>query len=232
MIKKALRQITTLEQRIYIYETFEKSKRFVETTKDKLLTKPITFEEQMKAFEYPYRLHLGCGNIKLAGFCNVDVLDTVANDVQDDIRKLEKFPNNSAKEIYACHVLEHFAHHEIEPILRRWLEILAPGGVLRISVPDIDRIVKIYHKNFKHFETPGNSPWVGLIYGGQSTPYDYHKTGFNACWLKHLLENYGYVNCEEYPHFPHFVEGADDASLAKEPFGEYFSLNMMATKPS
>jgi len=47
-------------------------------------------------------------------------------------------------------------------------------------VPDIDRIIKIYHKNFVRFEAKANSPWVGLICDGQSIPYDFHKTGFNA----------------------------------------------------
>lgn len=128
-------------------------------------------------------------------------------------------------------MLEHFGHAEILPILSRWFTLLRPGGQLRISVPDIDRIVKIYTNNLKHFETPGNAPWIGLIYGGQSIPYDFHKTGFNACWLKHLLEKVGFENCEEYPHYPHFAGAISDASLAREPFGEYLSLNMIARRP-
>jgi len=177
------------------------------------------------------RLHLGCGAARLEGFVNVDIDPNSAADVIDDIRLLKRFPDGSAAEIYACHVLEHFGHAEIDGILKRWLEILEPGGVLRISVPDIDRIVSIYSRNMAHFQKSGNTPWIGLIYGGQSTPYDYHKTGFNECWLRFICENIGYVDCEEYPHFPHFVPGAEDASLAQEPFGEYLSLNFMARKP-
>jgi predicted SAM-dependent methyltransferase len=191
----------------------------------------LSGKNTLNEFKPPYKLHLGCGNIKLAGWCNVDAMPTIAADVIDDIRLLKHFPNGSVQEIYACHVLEHFAHDEIQPILRRWYEVLSPGGVLRISVPDIDRIVRIYYKNFKHFETRENSPWIGLIYGGQSTPYDFHKTGFNACWLGYQLELCGYVQWEEYPHYPHFIAGTFDASLAKEPFGEFFSLNMMARRP-
>lgn len=116
----------------------------------------------------------------------MDVLETVGVDIVDDIRSLMKFPNDCAEEIYVCHVMERFAHDEVLPILKRWYEVLKPGGTLRISVPDIDRIVKIYVKNMPHFETPGHSPWIGLIYGGQSTPYDFHKTGFNACSLNML----------------------------------------------
>ncbi|MBT8609373.1 methyltransferase [Polynucleobacter paneuropaeus] len=182
-------------------------------------------------FGPPFRLHLGCGNVVLDGFCNVDIMDESTVDFVDDISTLSKFKKNSVSEIYSCHVLEHFSHKEILPILSRWFEALAPSGVLRISVPDIDRIVRVYHKNFAHFEKPGHTPWIGLIYGGQTTPYDFHKTGFNFCWLKYLLEQVGFQDCQEYPHEPHFVPGTTDGSLVKEPFGEFLSLNMMAIKP-
>lgn len=49
--------------------------------------------------------------------------------------------------------------------------------------------------------------------------------------MKYLLENIGFVNVEEYAHEPHFVSGVVDASLAKEPFGEFLSLNIKANKP-
>ena len=177
------------------------------------------------------RLHLGCGNIRLPGFCNVDILATTAVDVISDISKLDNFADSSIEQIYACHVLEHFSHDEAVRVLRRWFEVLAPGGELRVSVPDIDRIVKIYIDNWQHFQTPGNTPWIGLLYGGQGDPYDFHKTGFNFCWMRHLLDEIGYVQIAEYPHEPHFVPGVVDASLAKEPFGQFLSLNVVARKP-
>jgi SAM-dependent methyltransferase len=177
------------------------------------------------------RLHLGCGNIRLPGFCNVDILTTAAVDVVSDISKLDNFADDSIELIYACHVLEHFSHDAAVGVLRRWFEVLAPGGELRISVPDIDRIVKIYTENWQHFQTPGNSPWIGLLYGGQGDPYDFHKTGFNFCWMRHLLEGIGYEHIAEYSHDPHFVPGVVDASLAKEPFGKFLSLNVIAKKP-
>jgi len=178
------------------------------------------------------KLHLGCGNIHLKGFCNVDILPTIAVDVVSDISKLSNFKNDSIELIYACHVLEHFSHDEAAKVLNRWFEVIKAGGELRISVPDIDRIVKIYSKNWQHFQTPGNTPWIGLLYGGQGDPYDFHKTGFNFCWMKYLLEGIGFVDVQEYPHEPHFLKDVTDASLAKEPFGEFLSLNVVARKAS
>lgn len=178
-----------------------------------------------------FKLHLGCGPIHLAGFVNVDIdahLPTV--DVVDDVGRLGRFVEGSATLIYACHVLEHVSHDEVPSILQRWFAVLEPGGEVRISVPDIDRIVKIYTAHWQHFQTPPHSPWIGLIYGGQTTAYDYHKTGFNFVWMRHLLEAAGFVDVREYAHEPHWL-GVRDASLAREPFGEFVSLNVVARKP-
>lgn len=48
--------------------------------------------------------------------------------------------------------------------------------------------------------------------------------------MKHLLEEIDFVDVREYPHEPHFVKVVIDASLAKEPFGEFLSLNVIAKK--
>ncbi|MHB8578569.1 MAG: FkbM family methyltransferase [Ignavibacteriaceae bacterium] len=177
-------------------------------------------------------LHLGCGDVKIEKFINVDIDPYLsAVDIVDNAKELRNFDNNTASLIYACHVLEHFPNNEIKSILSRWFEVLEYGGELRISVPDIDRIVNIYNKNIKHFLTPGNTPWIGLLYGGQTDIYDYHKTGFNFTYLKTLLEEVGFSNVKEYPHSPHWLGIPFDASMAKEPFNEYISLNIMAIKP-
>lgn len=177
-------------------------------------------------------LHLGCGDVHLDGFINVDYLQTKATDIVADVTKLECFENSSASLIYACQVLEHFSHDEVPLILRRWHEVLAPSGTLRISVPDLDKIVRIYLKNWDHFRTGKNSPWIGLIYGGQKDEFDFHKTGFNPHWLRLLLTEAGFVEIEEYPHSPHFLgENYFDGSMLTEPFGEFFTLNMKCKKP-
>jgi predicted SAM-dependent methyltransferase len=177
------------------------------------------------------KLHLGCGGARVDGFLNVDASPySRGADLVCRLESLDRvYPRDNAELIYACHVLEHFSHAEAEHMLGVFYRLLRPGGELRISVPDMDRIVKIYSNHWDHFQTPGNSPWIGLIFGGQTDDYDFHKTGFNFCWLKYLLERNGFREIHEYPHEPHFL-GIRDASLAKEPFGEYLSLNVSARK--
>ena len=177
----------------------------------------------------PRRLHLGCGNVHINGWCNVDVDPHTRADLTDDITRLRKFPDGFAEAIYACHVLEHMAHDDVPAVLATWRRVLRPGGELFISVPDIDRIVRIYTANWEHFQTRPNSPWIGLIYGGQDDRWDFHRTGFNLCWMTEVLERAGFSDVREYPHDPHPF-GVKDASLATEPFGEFISLNVAARR--
>lgn len=177
----------------------------------------------------PRQLHLGCGDVRIDRWCNVDVDPLVQPDVVDDITTLEKFSDNFAERIYACHVLEHVSHADVPRVLATWYRVLAPGGALYISVPDIDRIVRIYTANWDHFQTRPNTPWIGLLYGGQLDAFDFHRTGFNMCWMTELLERAGFNDIGEYPHEPHPF-GADDASLANKPFGEFISLNVRALR--
>jgi predicted SAM-dependent methyltransferase len=175
------------------------------------------------------RLHVGCGEMRIPGFCNVDIDRNTKADVTDDIRNLCKFCDGFAETIYACHVLEHMGHDEVPHVLATWHRVLRPGGELYVSVPDIDKIVTIYTNNWEHFHTRPNTPWIGLIYGGQSDRYDFHKTGFNITWMEELLERAGFRNVHEYPHEPHPF-GVKDASVAREPFSDFFSLNVKATR--
>ena len=192
--------------------------------------KGLTVDDYLLQSHDLSRLHLGCGNVHIPSWCNVDVLKTGATDLVVDIKTLPSIPDNCADIIYSCHVLEHFPHDEISRILTRWNEVLKPGGEIRISVPDLDAITRIYQKNIDHFNIPGNQPWIALFYGGQKDQFDFHKTGFNYCWLKLLLESSGFIEIEKYPHTPHFIPGLLDNSLAMEPFGEYISLNIKARK--
>jgi predicted SAM-dependent methyltransferase len=177
------------------------------------------------------RLHLGCGHVHIPGWTNCDVLRTGATDVVIDICTLPGIPPGSVDVIYACHVLEHFATSEVPAILRRWCQVLRGGGEVRLSVPDLDAITRIYQEHLDHFQVPGNQPWIALIYGGQKDQYDFHKTGFNFAWMKGLLEQAGFTDVRRYDAEPHFIPGIRDNSSASAPFGKYISLNVRATAP-
>lgn len=137
-------------------------------------------------------LHLGCGNVRIPNFLNIDILKTDAVDLVEDIRFLHSFQENSIDCIYACHVLEHFSRKEYLDILSRWFDLLKPNGVLRLSVPDLQEWFNYYN------ESGDFDIVVGALYGAQKDEFDYHKMGWTKKTLIRDLKKVGFSKTQEY----------------------------------
>jgi predicted SAM-dependent methyltransferase len=61
-----------------------------------------------------------------------------------DIKKRLPLNDNSVDFIYCSHVLEHFEKWEAEKILKECKRVLKKGGVLRIVLPDLGKLVRYY----------------------------------------------------------------------------------------
>ena len=175
------------------------------------------------------KLHLGCFNKKIHGYVNVDIRDDIQPDVVDDIFTLTKFEDNSVDVIYACHVLEHLKRAEIQPALARGYRILKIGGIVRIAVPDMERIFEhyIYHKDLLAI--------ISSLGGSQRHNYDYHYSHFDFKLLKQYLELSGFKNIQRYDRWQTEHAYVDDYSAAYMPHkdftnGQLISLNVEAVK--
>ena len=88
--------------------------------------------------------HIGCGPIYHEGWINIDKGKEFKTDICCDILQ-SHFDNDYFDVIYSCHCFEHlsFPTDAVEALSRfyRWLK---PGGILRISVPDLEIAVKAY----------------------------------------------------------------------------------------
>jgi predicted SAM-dependent methyltransferase len=172
------------------------------------------------------RLNLGSGTTPIPGFVNVDALEEAPGvDVIADIGERLPFDDGAAEQVYASHLLEHFATDRVPELLAEWRRVLRPGGVLLIAVPDLDAIASILISREGWF-TPPNAPWIGAIYGGQKDEYDFHKTGFTGPWLAHLMREAGFGEIERVKRFAEIPVA--DASFSPLPFGVNISLNMRA----
>lgn len=88
------------------------------------------------------KLHLGCGQVYLQGYINIDYpvshqnVQKVKADLYADVTKLD-YPANSIEEIRLHHVFEHFDRPTALALLCRWRQWLVKGGILRIETPDV-----------------------------------------------------------------------------------------------
>lgn len=86
------------------------------------------------------KLNLGCGDKILEGYVNVDVAESRAGkrpDVLCDLHRLTPFDDNSADEILSVHVVEHFWRWEVVDVLREWIRVFKPGGLMILECPNL-----------------------------------------------------------------------------------------------
>jgi predicted SAM-dependent methyltransferase len=103
-----------------------------------------------------------------------------------DVTKRFPFPDGSTTAIYTSHMLEHLYPWDAEKCLNECKRVLAPQGVLRIAVPDLDRIVS-------DFESSRPDPFLDHIYEyGRGMAKNSHRWHYNFCSLSRLLTSLGF----------------------------------------
>jgi len=90
------------------------------------------------------RLNLGCGDVFLPGWRNLDFVARPPHVVRHDLRETLPLPAGSCGVVYHSHVLEHFDPAEADRFLAECHRVLAPGGVLRVVVPDLEQKARLY----------------------------------------------------------------------------------------
>jgi len=137
----------------------------------------------------PRKLHLGCGAKFIDGFIHVDANPHPHVDFRGAVDHLPFIEDGSIDLIYASHLLEHFGRHEVGRVLAEWHRVLAPGGVLRLGVPDYGACARLYVEGRL---ANGVKDILGLMMGGQRDIYDYHKMIFDRASLDALLKEAGF----------------------------------------
>lgn len=192
----------------------------------------VSWNAVLLRFEKSISLNFGAGGTRLGEYINVDSLLLRETDLLCELQHLPWFVRaGSVSHIYASHVLEHFAMDEVVRVIGIAYRLLAPGGELRISVPDFDKIATLYTAHRDELLAKDPPTWLGVIYGGQSSRYDFHKTGFTPPHLAKLLAEAGFTDMREYDAEEFLAPyGARDSSLYRKDFGGFISLNMVARK--
>ena len=124
------------------------------------------------------RLNLGCGNQIYKNYTNLDIRNidgAIKCDVSSSLQ-MRRF--RGCDEICAFDILEHFPREKSREVLRMWVSLLRPNGVIRIRCPDLIHAVKVRLSD----------EWLEqLLYGGQDYEENFHKTGYTMAMLAGLL---------------------------------------------
>lgn len=165
-------------------------------------------------------MHVGSGEINDARFINVDARPLKHIHFVTRSLTLLEFPDASVDLVYACHVLEHVSHRLLPQVLANWVRVLKPGGTLRLSVPDFDKLVTSYIDSDRQVERI-----ITPLMGGQDYETNYHYCVFNAAYLHRQLEKAGVTEIR--PWSPAELEGGwpEDWSMQ-----DWVSLNLEGVK--
>jgi predicted SAM-dependent methyltransferase len=133
------------------------------------------------------RLHLGCGPVDQKGFINIDAIGFSHVHHLSPVHPLPMFRDESVDLIYVSHCLEHLDIEEVSRALKEWARVLKPGGMLRIAVPDLESILRVYEAAGRRI-----SAIQYVLMGGQDYPFNFHKAVFDQAHLTHLMTDAGF----------------------------------------
>ena len=133
------------------------------------------------------KMNLGCGEIYRNGYTNVDLHSPKA-DVQASATDLP-FETASYDLVETHHLIEHLEKGEAETALEEWKRVLAPGGLLFLSCPDIAFVTAALWKA-PEYVTMWDS-YMCVLYGKDETGM-HHKYGYCRESLRELLQRKGF----------------------------------------
>jgi len=144
------------------------------------------------------RLHLGCGNVYLDGWVNIDnYIGRRKKDRWLDVSLGLPFRENDVHAIFTSHMLEHFTIEDAVRILRECYRVLAPGKSLRIAVPSLTIALQHYQKGEIEAFSSVEGRTVSRRFIDYILFHNTHLTMFDFDFLRELLEDVGFRYIEE-----------------------------------
>jgi SAM-dependent methyltransferase len=109
--------------------------RWTSSIKERLLSDRITY------------LNLGCGSRYHPDWINIDIAPHSPEIIQHDISRGIPLPDESCDVVYHSAVLEHMRRADATTFITECYRVLKPGGILRVGVPDLESLCRLYLSN-------------------------------------------------------------------------------------
>lgn len=123
-----------------------------ELNRIRIINRQIAINKYFKKYQKRH-LHLGSGVNVVEGWLNADKFKPQADIFLNAYKKFP-FKDNSFDTIYSEHMFEHIHILKVPYFLKETLRILKPGGIFRMSVPDLELFAKKYVERDESFFKP------------------------------------------------------------------------------
>ena len=193
------------------------------------------------------KLHIGSGPYVLEDWINLDIYPA---QLSTNVLWGLPFTTGQCQFVFLSHLLEHlFYPTDAMSLLEDIHRILAPGGVVRIVVPDIEQCIGAYQDNNTAFFQQRIEHWGAgdgqatrlehfLAYAGAGPDpawlFEAHKFGFDYETLEHALQRVGFKNITRsgFMESEHAALRVDEHSqVASAKYGDqHYSLFVEAIK--
>jgi SAM-dependent methyltransferase len=157
-------------------------------------------------------LHVGCGPynpkklheaFRKEGWreLRVDINPNVKPDIVASMLAMPMIAGASVDGVWSSHNIEHLYAHEVPVALAEFLRVLRPGGVVLLTMPDLQRVAELIVQD--KLDEPAYSSPAGpiapldILYGhrpqiAMGNVFMAHRTGFTARTLAQVLANAGF----------------------------------------
>lgn len=159
-------------------------------------------------------LHVGCGASRkdktTPGFntpewteLRLDIDAGVSPDIIATMTDMPQVRDASVDAVFSSHNIEHLYPHEVPEALAEFLRVLAPGGFLVVTCPDLQSVCALVAED-KLVETAYTSPAgpiapIDILYGHRAAMakgnlFMAHRCGFTQRTLAGTLQSVGFAN--------------------------------------
>jgi predicted SAM-dependent methyltransferase len=94
-------------------------------------------------------VNLGCGNRYHPDWINLDLSAAHPSVIACDLTTGIPLEDSSCQAVYASHLFEHLNQSQARFLMQQCHRILTLGGVLRVVVPDLEEIARLYLENLE-----------------------------------------------------------------------------------
>ena len=144
------------------------------------------------------RLNWGCGSWTPEGWINSDIKERPGIDLVADIANGLPIETDSIDYAVSIHSISEIPYRSLVPTLAELRRVLRPGGILRISLPDLDKGIAAYQRGDRdYFVIPDNeAKSVGAKFIVQMLWYGYTRLLFTHDFIEEMLAKAGFAKVD------------------------------------